>query len=155
MKKILISMTAILLAFSLTGCVQKNVKGTLGEIMIKVYTGLSKDELPKMLENMEVTKENVNSFLGLENMDGIEKALASEPGIGSIAHSVVLIRTTKDADIEKMKTDIKENVNPRKWICVGVEKEDVIVDSKGDLIILIMVDPKADAQKLHESFKNL
>ena len=50
---------------------------------------------------------------------------------------------------------IKENVNPRKWICVGVEKEDVIVKNKGNLIILIMVKDETTRNKIEQGFDKL
>jgi hypothetical protein len=56
----------------------------------------------------------------------------------------------KGADIEKLKSEIKENVNPNKWVCVGVDPSNIIVDNIGDLVILIMSD--TDAQALHSAF---
>ena len=50
---------------------------------------------------------------------------------------------------------IKDNVNPRKWICVGVEAEDVIVKNKGNLVILIMVENEETRQKLEQGFDEL
>ena len=58
-----------------------------------------------------------------------------------------------------LKTKIKESVDPRKWICV--EASNVIVKSKGDLVILIMADTEmtsageAIAPKLEANFDNL
>ena len=75
--------------------------------------------------------------------------------IGAIAYSVVLVRMEDGADIEAAKTAIKENVNPRKWVCVEVPEEDVIVKSKGDLIILIMVENETLRTKIEEGFDNL
>ena len=46
--------------------------------------------------------------------------------MGSIAHSVVLLRAKPNSDIESIKTKIKESINPRKWICVGVDEKDII-----------------------------
>ena len=66
------------------------------------------------------------------------------------AYSLVLVRTKEGADIKKIKTDIKENVNPNKWICVGVSEENIIVDSIGDVIFLVMSDN--GAKPLHEAF---
>ena len=54
------------------------------------------------------------------------------------------------ADIEQIKTAIKENVDPQKWICVGVDPEKIIVDNIGDIIILIMSDDQGEA--LHNAF---
>lgn len=144
---------AALLAF--TGCGAKkeevkNVEGTLEEIMTKVYADIPEEERPMMLMNVEVNAENVEYYLGTADIE-YKEALASESGVGSIPHSVVLVRVNEGADVEAIKTKIKESVNPRKWICV--EAENVIVKSKGDLIILIMTTDGAD--KLETSFDNL
>ena len=136
----------------LPACGQKNVEGTLEELMTKVYADIPEDERPMMLTNTEVTEENVEYFLGTTEVE-YEEALASESGVGSIAHSVVLVRVKDNADIEGIKTKIKESVNPRKWVCVGVEEDDVVVKNKGNLIILIMADNGRD--KLETAFDNL
>lgn len=138
----------------LTGCGKKteNVEGTLEEIMTKVYANLGEDEKPMSLTNIPVDNENVEGFLGTADIE-FEEALASEPMISSIAHSVVLVRVKEDADIEATMKKIKENVNPRKWICVGVEEDQVIVKNKGNLIILIMVANNSD--KLEAGFDSL
>jgi hypothetical protein len=92
--------------------------------MEKVYASIPEDERPMMLMNTEVTEENVEMYLGTSDIE-FEEALASESGVGSIAHSVVLVRVKDNANVELIKEKIENSVNPRKWICVGVEKEDV------------------------------
>ena len=151
MKKILVILVLIVLSLSLTGCGEKNVQGSLEEIMDKVYTSIPEEERPMMLMNTEVTKENVEMYLGTSNIE-FEEALASESGVGSIAHSVVLIRVKDNANIELIKEKIENSVNPRKWICV--EAEEVEVESKGNLIILIM-SSKANAEKIETEFDKL
>jgi len=137
-------------AFLLTGCGNKNVDGSLEDIMSKVYSELPEDKTPMMLMNTEVTKDNVKLYLGTSDIE-FEEALASESATGSIAHSVVLIRVKKNANIEDIKTKIKENADPQKWICVRAEN--VVVKSKGNLIILIMAND--GAEELEKGFDNL
>lgn len=151
-KYLSLGISVLVISLLLTGCGEKNVEGTLEEIMTKVYSEIPEEERPMMLQNIEVTDENVEYYLGTNDIE-FESALASESATGSIAHSVVLVRTKKNADIESIKEKIKENINPRKWICVGVEEDEVIVKSKGDLIILIMA--QTDSDKLEKGFDNL
>ena len=73
--------------------------------------------------------------------------------MSSKAHSVVVVKVKDGVDVEKTKEEIKEKVNPAKWICV--EASSVIVESKGNVIILIMLDDSNIATKMQESFKNL
>ena len=154
LKRIGLFMFLGLMMFGLTGCGSDNVEGSLEDLMTNVYENLKDDEKPMMLMNTVVDEENIEYYLGTSDIS-YEEALASESGVGSIAHSVVLVRVSEDANIEDAKTKIKENVDPRKWICVGVEKEDIIVKNKGNLIILIMVEDENTREKLEEGFNNL
>ena len=135
-KRISLVLGVFLCVFLMTACGEKNVEGTLEELMTKMYAGFKEDELP-MMGQMEVNEENVESFLGDASIE-YESALANEPMMGSIPHSVVLVRLNDAKDAEAAVAKIKESVNPRKWICV--EAKNVIVESKGDLVILIMAD---------------
>ena len=154
MKKLFFVLLIGFMTFTLTGCGNKNVEGTLEEIMTKVYADIPEDERPMMLTNMEINDENIEYYLGTDDIE-YESALASESGVGSIAHSVVLVRVKDGVDLEDVKEEIKENVDPRKWICVGVEEEDVIVKNKGNLVILIMVEDETSRNKLEKAFDNL
>ena len=142
------------ITFLVTGCGNKNVEGSLEEIMTKLYSSIPEDERPMMLQNTKVDSENIEYYLGSKDIS-FEEALASESAVGSIAHSVVLVRTKKNANIDEIKTKIKDSVNPNKWVCVGVEKEDLVVENKGDLIVLIMVEDKTTREKLVEQFNEL
>ena len=149
MKKIVLSLLIFMAVILLTGCSSKNVEGSLEDIMTKVYENVPEDERPMMLSNIEITDENIESYLGTKIE--YKEAIASESMTGSIAHSVVLVRVKDNANVDKIMKEIKENVDPRKWICV--EAENVIVKNKGDLIILIMANESAF--KLEEGFDNL
>ena len=153
-KKLKTLIIALILVLTITACGAKNIEGNLEDIMTKVYSDIKEEERPMGLANTEVTSENIEYYLGTSDIE-YESALASESMIGSIAHSTVLIRTKENADIEAIKTKIKENVDPRKWICVGVEKEDVIIKNKGDLIIVIIVEDQTTREKLDKGYDNL
>ena len=148
----------IIACLMLTACGKgnkgQNIEGTLEEIMTKVYASVPEDDRPMALTNTEVTEENIEGFLGTSDIE-YDSILASESMIGSIAHSVVLIRTKENADIDAIKTKIKENINPRKWICVGVEPEDVIIENKGNLIIVIVIEDENIRNSISKEFKSL
>ena len=168
MKKIFLVLVMSFLCLGLTGCGEKNVKGELTYIMESVYkemyADVSEDERPMLatvnvLEKTEdMTDEDVKAqveyAIGTTDIE-YKEIYESKPMIGSIAYSVVLVRMEENADIEAAKKAIKENVNPRKWICAEVAEEDVIVKSKGDLIILIMVENETLREKIEEGFDNL
>lgn len=162
-RKILLIMVTLITILSLAACSKTNdntnnksanLEGSLEEIMERIYetADLDKDfrdyvENGMMLE--KVNAERAEYFLGKSDIE-FEEALASEPMIQPGAFSLVLVRAKEGTDIEKIKTDIKENANPMKWICVGVSEENIIVDSIGDIIFLVMSDN--GAKPLHEAF---
>ncbi|MCM1052406.1 MAG: hypothetical protein NC483_00290 [Ruminococcus sp.] len=152
MKKVLGLFCALLVCFSITGCGKKaseNVSGTLPEIMEKLYDGISEDEMPMMVENTELNEENFKYYAFADI--NYKEAIASESMTGSIAHSVVLIRLENSADADSAVTEIKNNADPRKWICV--EAENTYVLAKGDLVVLIMSNELAP--KIKANFENL
>ncbi len=161
-KKIVVCMLIAALSFGAVACTKNDDKGSQGqqqeqekkeltgsleEIMGSLYKGLEEEFKP--LQNTVLTDENSMYFTGLEKLNGAE-GLASEMMISSVAHSVVLLRVKEGTDIEALKTDIKEKVDPRKWICVGVEREEIVVDNIGNTIVLIM--DRSSADKIHENF---
>lgn len=148
-KKIITIAFCFMIMFAVTGCGNKNsnIEGKLEDLMTKVYDGIKEEELPMALQTQELTEENIEYFIGTKDIKWKE-AVVSESMTGSIAHSVVLVRMEDDAtskDIEEAKKEIKEKADPRKWICVEAEK--VYVESKGNLIILIMSNDLADSLK--------
>ena len=154
LKKILFVVALFSVALLFTGCGNSNIDDDLGDLMDKVYAEIPEDERPMMLQQVKVNADNIEYYLGTSDIS-YKEALASEPAIGSIAHSVVLVRVADDASVEDVKTKIKENVNPRKWICVGVEEEDVIVKNRGNLIILILEEDQTTREALEKGFDNL
>lgn len=126
-------------------------KNSLEGIMERIYAGI--EEPPMMVANTVITDENAEYFLGLKNLDGIEEALASETMIGSVAHSVCLVRAAEGTDVEALKEEIRTSVNPRKWVCVGVERDEVIVENRDNLILMVI--DQSNPQAYLDSFMAL
>lgn len=156
MKKIgygLLLLLLLSLVLCFAGCQKQseNISGSLSDIMKEVYKNIPEDELPELI-NEKVNKDNQEYYLGSSDIT-YKEALASEPLMSSVAHSVVLVRANSVKDVENIKKEIKEKIDPRKWICVGVDEKNVFVESKGDLVILIM-DNKY-AATIRDNFLNL
>lgn len=154
MKKVLTLLMILTLALSMMACEDKSdvldkdkevvieveEDRSLEEIMNEIYAAADL-EIPSMMPS-ELTKENMAYMLGVDNFDFLE-GLVSEPMMSSIAHSIVLFTVDESADIESIKKSVKENVDGRKWICVGVEDEQIKVEHVNNYVILIM-DPSSD-----------
>lgn len=158
MKKIVLLLTLLVLAMTFVACKEEKVEETsnqieldmtLEEIIDEIYsqTGL---EFPGMMKT-DLTDENMAYVLGVDNFDYLE-GVVSEPMMSSQAHSLVLFTVDETADIEAIKKDIKANVNGYKWICVGVEDENILVDHAGQYIILVM---DGQSEALMDAFKEV
>jgi hypothetical protein len=160
MKKLLI--LAITLILCLAACGENgggggngsnNIEGSLEELMQKLYGNLdSSVDLPPTMEEKLTPQgtqfnENVAYFIGADDIPFTE-GLVSEHAMG-MAYSLVLLRMEPGADVEAAKTKMREGLDPWKWVCAGVDPSDVIVDSIGDLTVIIMSD---DSKALHDAF---
>lgn len=151
MKKIAGLIALLFLSLALVGCgtekkeenKNKNIEGSLTDIMAKLYDGISEEEMPMMVENITLNEENFEYYAFADVK--YKEAIASESMTGSVPHSVVLIRLEDAKDADVVVKEIKEKADPRKWICV--EAENVEVESKGDLVILIMSNELASTIK--------
>lgn len=144
MKKLISLLLIALMAMSLVACGSKEDKldAPLTDIMQAIVTdAVPADQLPMSLTEIEVTSDLAESFLGTSDID-YKEALAMEPMMSSVAFSVVLVRMNDEADVEDAMTKISSTINPRKWICV--EAENVIVESRGDVILVVMANEPAE-----------
>ena len=123
---------------------------TVPGILDAVYKKSGK-EFYNMMQS-EINAENSEFFIGIP-FDEIAEGWASEPMMSAQAHSVCLVRVKDKSKAVNIAESIKANVDPRKWVCVGIERSEIITVVRGDLILLIMdrIAPKA----LERSFISL
>lgn len=126
---------------------------SLEGIIERTYAGLEDPDVIPMVTTTRITNETAEYYLGLKDLSQVEEAAASESVIGSIAHSVCLVRAKDGVDVEALKEKIRTSVNPRKWICVGVEREDIVMAGQGNLILMV-INPDIP-QQIADSFMKL
>lgn len=126
-----------------------NIEGNLTDLLQKVTDGATDPEMA--LIETEVTEDMFSWYLFIDPIDGAE-AVVSEPMIGSIPHSVVLLRVPASADAEAVRGEIEEKLDPRKWVCVEAEKTAVL--RRGDLILMVMSDTET-VNKVISNFNSL
>lgn len=117
-----------------------------------IYTKLG-DKLPALeTREIDVTDElAVKAATGLQSIENVEAVVLSEPMMSSQAYSAVFVKTKKDADVEKMKQEMLDNIDTRKWICVTAEK--VYVTNNANVIFLVMASEDW-AKPVYDEFKN-
>ena len=112
--------------------------------LIFVFSNKDKNKQPNVEGSLEEIMAKLYDGIPEDELPMLEN---------SIAHSGVLVRVDDKANVNDIKDKIRNSINPRKWICVAVEDKDVKVESKGNLVVLIMVNDQSD--KILENFNKL
>ena len=148
-KKLILTALSCAMLMVLPGCSSLEEE-PLENIMEHLYDGIVDNDIPMMGEPTEINRENANWWLQGAEDTSFTSGLGQEPLIGSIAHSVVLLRTDEP---EEAVANLKENMDTNKWVCVGIEKEDMIVESR-DNVVLMVIDDIGIGEKIAENFEN-
>ena len=112
----------------------------------------NKNVLPE-LETIKVDIKNIDevtSYTGLKTNDGIESIVVSEPLVTAQAYSVAIVRVKDNADVEKIKQEMLDNIDMRRWICVSAEQ--LYITNSGNVIFSVMAD-KDVAKAVYNDFK--
>ena len=112
----------------------------------------NKDVLPE-LETMKVDIKNIDevtSYTGLKTNDGIESIVVSVPLITAQAYSVAIVKVKDSADVEKIKQEMLDNIDMKRWICVSAEQ--LYITNSGNVIFSVMAD-KDIAKAVYNDFK--
>lgn len=138
MKKLFVLLLALsLLTFA--GCSttptasDANVEGALADLLPKVTQGAYDEEMMTM--DNEITSELFNYYFSIDYIEGCE-ALSRDAAINTIPYSMSLLRLPEGADFAQIEQDLKDNLNPRKWVCVEAEASQVA--RRGNLILVAM-----------------
>ena len=112
----------------------------------------NKDLLPE-LETMKIDVKNIDevtSYTGLKTNDDIESITVSVPLITAQAYSVAIVKVKENADVEKIKQEMLDNIDMGRWICVSAEQ--LYITNSGNLIFSVMAD-KDIAETVYNDFK--
>ena len=160
MKKFLSLILCAMMVLTLVACGSKDAGNAGGNkegdtmdltaMVDKLYEGINADNMP-MVMTQEVPADAFEGVFFIPAVEGAE-AVASEPMMSSIAHSVCLLRVAEGTDVEATRAAIEANMNPRKWLCVEAEKSGVIAN--GNTILLVMC-AEANYQTIVDNFNAL
>ena len=120
--------------------------------MISIINKDNKNVLPE-LETMKINVKNIDevtSYTGLTSNDDIESIVVSVPLITAQAYSVAIVKVKDNADVEKIKQEMLDNIDMRRWICVSAEQ--LYITNSGNIIFSVMAD-KDVAKAVYNDFK--
>ena len=123
--------------------------------IIKMINSINKDNknvLPE-LETMKIDVKNIDevtSYTGLTSNDNIESIVVSVPMMTAQAYSVAVVKVKDNADVEKIKQEMLDNIDMRRCICVSAEQ--LYITNSGNVIFSVMTD-KDIAKAVYDDFK--
>ena len=83
-------------------------------------------------------------------MMNIESIVVSVPMMTAQAYSVAVVKVKDNADVEKIKQEMLDNIDMRRWICVSAEQ--LYITNSGNVIFSVMTD-KDIAKAVYDDFK--
>lgn len=120
--------------------------------MIKTVYSNTSVELPS-LDTQEIdvkNKDDVTLYTGLKSNENVETLVVSVPLMNAQAYSLSVVKVKDGANIEEMKQEMLDNINMRRWICVGAEK--LYITNNGNVIFLVMASEE-EAKAVYDEFK--
>ena len=151
---ILLAVISFIIFILVSGSGDKGSVDTPKDIndIINTINKNNKNILPE-LETMKVDIKNIDevtSYTGLKTNDGIESIVVSAPLITAQAYSVAIVKVKDNADVEKIKQEMLDNIDMRRWICVSAEQ--LYITNSGNVIFSVMAD-KDIAETVYNDFK--
>lgn len=121
--------------------VQPEPDDELSKMINTIYTAYPVDVM--MLETTAIDLTNTDWYpyqtgLNAEQVEKVDAAVLSEPGVGSQAYSLVLVRLKDKADAKEITDAMTDGINMRKWVCVEANRARAVAfDNK---VLYVMAD---------------
>ncbi len=158
MKKLIAILLAAVLLLSVTACRRRkdnDPTGNTTEDTTSNLTGTMEENVNKLIQanpvefmggmmplDLKDTSEEglwaLKSYTGLDSAKSITDAAVYEPMTGAQAFSLVMVRVADGANAKDVARQMKDNIDPRKWICAMADQ--VMAAGYRDVVMLIMVD---------------
>ena len=153
-KKIIIGIVAVLIVIAIIVAIvlivgkndtskQTGIEVQTTEQMKEVFEKINKnceEKLPGLdVQELDISDEEMFTYqTGLKSNKNIESAVISQPFINAQAYLAMMVKVSKDANIEEVKKEMLDNIDMNKWICVSAEK--AWATNYGNIIFLVMSD---------------
>jgi len=148
--------TLILSQMILTGCgvAESAPSGTANEIGDKIFeaSGITF----RAPERLSLEKDEDREFyLGSTDYPEFADSVAVVPMIRVDTRVLYIIKTSNKGDVEIIKTALKENINPDRLVCVRFSLEDVVIESRGNVIFMIINPITEEKEALAKAFRTI
>lgn len=144
--------TMVLSVAILSGCAggASAPTGTAAEIVDRIFT---QAEVEPFGMSQQITDENKEFYLGSLDYPEFADSVVVTPMISIDTRVLYVIKAANKGDVETIKTRLDENIDPNRLICVTFSLEDVVIESRGDVIFMTINSKPEQKTALVEAFK--
>ncbi len=127
--------------------------GTAAEIADKIFTaaGIESFGTPLNLEK----DQDIEFYLGATDYPEFMDAVVVIPMISIDTRTLYIIKAAEKSDVDDIMTKLEENIDPNRLICVTFTLEDVVIESRGNVIFMTINSNPEQRTSLQEAFENI
>jgi len=155
MKKTAILLVVLLSLAILMGCSGEKPApaGTATEIATKIF---AKAQVESFGPYQSLEDDEAKEFyLGSRDYPAFADAVAVIPMISLDTRVLVIIRPADKGSVQEITDKLAQNIDPNRLVCVTFAPEDVVIESRGDVIFLGINSDSEQRKALVEAFKSI
>ena len=137
MKKIFVAIISMLvMVAALTGCAsaEQGPEGTAAEIADKIFAEAGTD--PFGNATPIATDQDMEWLLGSTEYPEFADSVSVLPMISLDTRVLNVIKAANSNEVEDIKAALEKNIDPNHLICVTFSLEDVVIESRGDVVFM-------------------
>jgi hypothetical protein len=143
---------ALVFSFSILGCAggESAPTGTAVDIADKIFAESGVDNFGM---SQQISDENKEFYLGSLDYPEFADSVVVTPMISIDTRVLYVIKAANKGDIETIKTKLNENIDPNRLVCVTFALDDVVIESRGDIIFMTINSDAEQRTALAEAFR--
>ncbi len=153
MKKTFVLMIAMFgLLAAMTGCAttEQGPAGSAAEIADKIFAEAGTD--PFGMSAPILTEQDMQWLLGSADYPEFADSAAVTPMMNIDTRMLHVIKAANADEVDEIKAALELNIDPNRLICVTFSIEDVVIDSRGDVVFMTINSDPDQRAALAEAF---
>ena len=148
-----ISVLLLIAALAACGSEEQGPTGTAAEIAEKIFVEAGVD--PFGPANPIATDQDMEWLLGSTEYPEFADSVAVLPLINLDTRVLNVIMAANGDEVEDIKSALDANIDPAHLICVTFALEDVVIESRGDVVFMTINSDHDQRDALVEAFRSI
>ena len=127
--------------------------GTAAEVADKIFTEAGVEAFGPM--SALETADQIEFFLGSNAYPTFADSAVVQPFISIDTRMLYVLKASDEKDVDEIMTQLEEDIDPNKLICVTFSLEDVVIASRGDVIFMTINSDEEQRTALAAAFETI